>query len=62
MRIVVVLPAPFGPTNPTISPSGTENVTPSSATMSPNRRERSSSSSMPYRMRTRVGVTRIATE
>ena len=47
IRIVVVFPAPFGPTNPTISPSGIENVTPSSATMSPNRRERSSSSSMP---------------
>ena len=46
IRIVVVLPAPFGPTNPTISPSRTANDTPSSATTSSKRRRRSISSSM----------------
>jgi hypothetical protein len=35
MRIVVVLPAPFGPTNPNICPASTEKVIPSSATTSP---------------------------
>jgi len=45
MRIAVVFPAPFGPTKPTISPSATENETESRATTSPNRRERSISSS-----------------
>jgi hypothetical protein len=31
IRIVVVLPAPLGPTNPKIWPSSTENVTPRNA-------------------------------
>src|SRR5947207_10278171 len=45
MRIVVVLPDPLRPTNPTIRPSGTSKDTPSSATTSPNRRRRLISSS-----------------
>src|SRR6478735_6498538 len=45
MRIVVVLPDPLRPTNPTIRPSGTSKETPSSATTSSNRRRRSISSS-----------------
>src|SRR5215831_14680642 len=36
-RIVVVLPAPFGPTKPKISPRGTRKSTSSSATWLPNR-------------------------
>jgi hypothetical protein len=35
MRIAVVLPAPFGPTKPKTWPPATENVSPSSATVSP---------------------------
>jgi hypothetical protein len=34
----VVLPAPFGPIRPTVSPGSTSNETPSSATMPPKRR------------------------
>ncbi len=60
--MAVVFPAPFGPTKPTISPCGTVNETQSRARTSPNRRERSSSSSTGYRMRNLVGVTRTATE
>src|SRR5579875_1354712 len=36
MRKVVVLPAPFGPSSPVISPSRALNVTPSTALTSPN--------------------------
>ena len=36
-RIVVDLPAPFGPTNPVTCPGWTVNVIPSSATVGPNR-------------------------
>ena len=35
IRIVVVLPAPLGPTKPNICPGSTANETPSSATRSP---------------------------
>jgi len=35
MRIAVVLPAPFGPTNPQTWLGSTEKETPSSATVSP---------------------------
>ena len=35
MRMVVVLPAPLGPTKPNIWPGSTANETPSSATRSP---------------------------
>ena len=35
MRMVVLLPAPFGPRKPTTSPCLTENDTPSSATCCP---------------------------
>ncbi len=35
----VVLPAPFSPTRPTTEPAGTRNVTSSSASLSPKRRE-----------------------
>ena len=35
MRIVVVLPAPFGPRKPTTSPFPTENETSSTASTSP---------------------------
>src|SRR5258708_331558 len=41
----VVLPAPFGPTRPTISPSPTASETPSSARTPPNRTPMSISSS-----------------
>jgi len=34
--MVVVFPAPFGPRNPKIVPSSTENEIPSTATTSPN--------------------------
>ena len=34
-RMSVLLPAPFGPSNPKISPAGTSNVTPRSATVWP---------------------------
>ena len=37
MRIVVVLPDPFGPTKPTTSPAGTSKLSPSTATTSPKR-------------------------
>ena len=37
MRMVVVLPAPFGPRNPTISPSPTAKVMPATASTSPKR-------------------------
>ena len=37
MRIVVVLPAPFGPKNPRTSPSGTKNETLATASLSTNR-------------------------
>ncbi len=37
MLIVVVLPAPFGPRNPKVSPRKTSNSTPATATRSPNR-------------------------
>src|ERR1700712_6082457 len=40
MRIVVVLPAPFGPSIPRISPSRTEKEMPSTAVKSPYRRLR----------------------
>jgi hypothetical protein len=43
--MVVVLPAPFGPTKPNIWPGATEKDTPSSAVMSPKRRVRPESSS-----------------
>ena len=33
--IVVLLPAPFGPTSPKISPASTANVIPSTATVGP---------------------------
>src|SRR3954468_11581924 len=36
MRMVVVLPAPFGPTNPITSPEAKENEMPSTATILPN--------------------------
>src|SRR5437879_6018405 len=36
--MVVVLPAPLGPRNPKTSPSSTENETPFTASMRPNRR------------------------
>ena len=42
MRIVVVFPAPFGPSKPYISPGATFRSTPSTATLSPNRRTRPS--------------------
>jgi hypothetical protein len=45
IRIVVVLPAPLGPTKPYIWPRSTENETPSSALRSPYERRRSISSS-----------------
>ena len=35
IRTVVVLPAPFGPSIPSTLPSGTERLTPSTATVSP---------------------------
>ena len=35
MEIVVVLPAPFGPSSPYVSPAAIENPTPSTATRSP---------------------------
>jgi hypothetical protein len=35
IRIVVVLPAPLGPTNPNVCPGSTAKLTPSSATRSP---------------------------
>ena len=41
MRIVVVLPAPFGPRNPTILPGTTLKLAPSSATTLPYRFDRS---------------------
>src|SRR5580704_2886976 len=41
MRIVVVLPAPFGPRKPTICPFGTSNEIPSTATVRAYRFERS---------------------
>src|SRR4051794_1001233 len=47
MRIVVVLPAPFGPTKPNSCPGSTVNDSPSSATTSPYRRARSATSSIP---------------
>src|SRR4051812_3659179 len=37
MRIVVLLPAPFGPRKPTISPRATSNETSSMAVKAPNR-------------------------
>ena len=37
MRIAVVLPAPFGPRNPSTSPDSTENVMSSTASCSPYR-------------------------
>ncbi len=40
MRIVVVLPAPFGPSKPYISPGATFRSTPSTAMLTPNRRTR----------------------
>ena len=46
IRIAVVLPAPLGPTKPSIRPGATENVRSSSATTSPKRRVSPSSSSM----------------
>jgi hypothetical protein len=35
MRMVVVLPAPFGPTNPAMTPVGTSRLTPSTAARVP---------------------------
>jgi hypothetical protein len=35
IRMVVVLPAPFAPTKPKVSPGRTAKATPSSATVSP---------------------------
>ena len=35
MRITVVLPAPFGPSSPNVSPGSTENETASATTVSP---------------------------
>jgi hypothetical protein len=35
MLMVVVFPAPFGPSSPTISPRATSNDTPSTATVAP---------------------------
>ena len=49
IRIVVVLPAPFGPTNPKSCPGSTLKDRWSRATMSPYRRDRSITSSIPYR-------------
>jgi hypothetical protein len=46
MRIAVVLPAPFRPTNPQTEAVGTSKVRPSSATVSPKRLEIPSSASM----------------
>jgi hypothetical protein len=44
-RIVVVLPAPFGPRNPKTWPEGTSNDSPSSAMTDPYRRRKPSISS-----------------
>src|SRR5438309_3894533 len=44
MLMVVVLPAPLGPRNPKTSPCSTENETPLTASMRPNRRASSSTS------------------
>src|SRR6266516_1682537 len=46
-RIVVVLPAPFGPRNPTTCPEGTEKLRLSRAVTVPKRRLRPSSSNRP---------------
>src|SRR5579875_3427128 len=43
---VVVLPAPLGPSRPTVSPAATENDTPSTATFGPYRLARPTTSSM----------------
>ena len=47
IRIVVVLPAPFGPTNPNSCPGSTVKESRSRATTSPYRRDRSMTSSTP---------------
>jgi hypothetical protein len=47
IRMVVVLPAPLGPTKPNSCPGSTVNDKPSSATTSPYRRARSATSSIP---------------
>jgi hypothetical protein len=58
IRIAVVFPAPFGPTNPTISPAGTRNDTSSSATTSPKRRTNPTNSSASVPDGTAVTATR----
>ena len=45
--MVVVLPAPFGPSRPTTVPSGTRKSTPSSAVNDPNRLTNPSASTPP---------------
>ena len=40
IEIVVVFPAPFGPSSPYVSPAPIPNPTPSTATISPKRRRR----------------------
>src|SRR6185369_13202143 len=44
MRMVVVFPAPFGPTKPMTSPDENANETPSTATVFPNRLRRPTAS------------------